>query len=128
MSKFMLDDENAINDINPFVLHDFSLPGSVRQTSNFSDFQEVPPYMGILDKDKSVYCDYGLCTEAGKPCSINKIIQPHRNIDYGFTRGKNENRKEKVVVKVGVSSKSIQWRMILLILIIIVLALLYAKL
>ncbi len=34
----MLDDEDAINDVNPFVTHDFSLPGSVRQTGDFASF------------------------------------------------------------------------------------------
>ena len=33
MSKIMLNDEDAINDVNPFVKHDFSLPGSVRPVS-----------------------------------------------------------------------------------------------
>ena len=37
----MLNDEDAINDVNPFVQRDFSLPGGVRQTGNFEDFQEV---------------------------------------------------------------------------------------
>ncbi len=27
MSKFMLDDDDAINDVNPFVEHDFSFQG-----------------------------------------------------------------------------------------------------
>ena len=40
MSEFMLNDEDAINDVNPFVQRDFSLPGGVRQTGNFEDFQE----------------------------------------------------------------------------------------
>jgi hypothetical protein len=30
MSKFMLNDEDAINDVNPHVTQDFSPPGSVR--------------------------------------------------------------------------------------------------
>lgn len=120
MSKFMLNDEDAINDINPFVLHDFSLPGSVRQTSNFNDFQEVPPSVGLPVKEKSVYCDYGLCADEIEPCLVNKLVQPHRNIDYGFTRGEN--------VKVGVSVKSIPWGMILLLLLIIILVLLYVRL
>jgi hypothetical protein len=41
MSKYMLNDEDAINDVNPFVSHDFSLPGGVRQTGNFEDFTEI---------------------------------------------------------------------------------------
>ena len=42
MSKIMLNDEDAINDVNPFVKHDFSLPGSVRQTGGFDNFTKTP--------------------------------------------------------------------------------------
>jgi len=47
MSKHMLNDEDAINDVNPFVTYDFSLPGGVRQTGNFSDFVEVEKTGGL---------------------------------------------------------------------------------
>jgi hypothetical protein len=36
----MLDDEYAIDDVNPFVQHDFSLPGGVRQTGDFMIFRK----------------------------------------------------------------------------------------
>ena len=51
----MLNDAAAIDDINPFVLHDFSLPGGVRQTGDFQDFQEIPPSKGIPEPTKKVY-------------------------------------------------------------------------
>ena len=38
MSEHMLCDEDAINDVNPFVSRDFSLPGGVGQTGDFADF------------------------------------------------------------------------------------------
>lgn len=120
MSTFMLNDEDAINDVNPFVSRDFSLPGGVRQTSNFEDFDEILPSVGLPEKEKSVYCDYGLCADEDKPCLVNKLIQPHRNIDYGFTKDKK--------VKVGVSNKRFPWSIVLFVLIFIALVLLYVKL
>jgi hypothetical protein len=41
MSEYMLNDDDAINDVNPFVTHDFSLPGGVRETGDFADFVEM---------------------------------------------------------------------------------------
>ena len=86
MSKYMLDDEDAINDVNPFVSHDFSLPGGVRQTGNFEDFTEIKQEPGIPDQTRSVYCDYGLCAESKGGCSLSRPLYPRRNIDTGFTK------------------------------------------
>ena len=122
MSKFMLDDDDAINDVNPFVTHDFSLPGGVRQTGDFSDFVEVKKGPGLPADRKSVFCNTGLCTDEKEPCRINKVVRPKRNIDYGFTRP-----EFKKVMTVGVSNKSIPYLWIALAILIIVLALLYVR-
>lgn len=119
MSVYMLNDEDAINDVNPFVTHDFSLPGSVRQTSNSMDFVEVKPSMNVPLTEKSVFCKTGLCKDETKPCLIEKDVHPRRNIDYGFTRDKSS--------RIGVSNKSIPYLWIFLVIILIVLALLYAR-
>ena len=46
----MLNDEDAINDVNPFVTHDFSLPGGMRQTGEFENFSErdMPTIIGPI--------------------------------------------------------------------------------
>lgn len=112
----MLDDEDAMNDVNPFVLRDFSLPGSVRQTGRFSDFQEVPPSVGLPDKEKSVYCSYGLCADEKKPCRLRKEVQPRRNIDHGVTCGGGGQED----VKVGVSShESTYWYVVLFLILLV---------
>ena len=85
MSKYMLNDEDAIDDINPFVTHDFSLPGGVRQSGNFDDFKELPEDTEFPQAEKSVYCDYGLCADSTSECSIQRPLYPQRNIDPGFT-------------------------------------------
>lgn len=100
MSTFMLNDAAAIDDINPFVLHDFSLPGGVRQTGDFEDFTELRSEPGIAKKEKSVYCDYGLCAESTSECSLSRPLHPRRNIDTGFTKN---NRKFVHPVVIGVA-------------------------
>jgi hypothetical protein len=104
MSKYMLNDEDAINDVNPFVSHDFSLPGGVRQTGNFEDFTEMRREPGIPEKQRSVYCDYGLCAESTSECSLSRPLHPRRNIDVGYT--KNDRKfVERVVVGVANNPK-----------------------
>ena len=99
MSKHMLDDEDAIDDINPFVQREFSLPGGVRQTGDFGDFQEVIPGVSPFFDEKSVFCDTNACESESEPCIILKNVHPRRNIDTGFLC------KDKKKVKVGVSKK-----------------------
>ena len=119
MSKFMLNDDDAINDVNPFVTHDFSLPGGVRQTGNFEDFVEVKPNVLPIEV-KSVFCNTGLCTDETEPCLIEKKVHPRRNIDYGSTHPKKE-------VIVGVSNKSIPYFWIFLAVLVLTLVLLYVR-
>lgn len=83
MSNFMLEDENANNIINPFVIHDLSLPGNVRQTGVFDDFSIKKDEDETFVVDKSVFCDYGLCKDANETCTLKKRIHPHPNIDRG---------------------------------------------
>jgi hypothetical protein len=100
MSKYMLNDEDAINDVNPFVTRDFSLPGGVRQTGDFEDFTEIQSEPGIEEPTRSVYCDYGLCAESTSECSLSRPVHPRRNIDKGFT---NNNRTFVQRAVIGVS-------------------------
>ena len=92
----MLNDEDAINDVNPFVQRDFSLPGGVRQTGNFEDFQEVPKSGGIPPVGKSIFCTVGLCAAEKQPCRINRNVQPRRNIDYGLGCGRGRESVKAV--------------------------------
>lgn len=82
----MLTDEEAIDNVNPFVTHDFSLPGSVRQSGGYDDFTEVEKGTGIQEPERSVYCEYGLCAESASDCSLSRGVHPRRNIDTGFTK------------------------------------------
>ena len=100
----MLNDEDAINDVNPFVIHDFSLPGGVRQTGDFEDFSEMRNEPGIPEQERSVYCDYGLCKESTSECSLSRPLHPRRNIDTGFTKN-DRTFIQKVVVGVSNNPK-----------------------
>ena len=98
----MLTDEELIDNVNPFVMHDFSLPGGVRQTGNFEDFSEIRPEPGIPEPSKSVYCDFGSCEDSTVECSLSRPVYPRYNIDYGFTRDRPSDVRR---VRVGVSKK-----------------------
>jgi len=68
----MIDDKNANDVINPFVIHDFSLPGNVRQTGVFDDFSIKKIEDETFVVDKSVFCDYGLCKDANETSTLKK--------------------------------------------------------
>lgn len=53
MSVYMLDDRNVINDVNPYVAYDFSLPGTTRKTFEFSDFSERIEEKGVFLQGKN---------------------------------------------------------------------------
>jgi hypothetical protein len=97
----MLTEEEAIDNVNPFVTHDFSLPGSVRQSGGYDDFTEIRSEPGIQEPTRSVYCEYGLCSESTSKCSLDRPLIPRRNIDTGFTKQKKRGIIEKVTVGVS---------------------------
>ena len=97
MSKFMLSDEDAINDVNPFVTQEFSLPGSVRQSGRFDDFSKSTGESVQNDPEESVYCSFALCETQAEPTISFSAIHHRRNIDTGFTCD---------TVKVGVAKQN----------------------
>ena len=90
MSGFMIHDDSAINDINPFVMYDFSLPGTLRKTPHFSDFY-VPLTSGDYEpEDESPICENAstagdntitMCKQGMRGVPEDTIIQPILNID-----------------------------------------------
>lgn len=120
MSVLMLDDENTINDINPFVLDP---PGSSRKPNDI-----VNP---IIIKEESMFdniegspiCDYAvannlsMCEPTEKNCPLNRPLHPKRNIDVGFT---NQFKPKKITVKNHVKPKYTYILMILFLLSLII--------
>jgi hypothetical protein len=92
----MLDNDDTINDINPFVVRDFSLPGGVRQTTMFVDKALVKEESGFeLQEEESPICSIAMtagdktidmCRPGFSKCSDARPLYPMRNIDHGFTR------------------------------------------
>lgn len=89
MSKYMLSDQNAINDINPFVMVDFSLPGTSAKPYNFATYQPRVEEPSMFDGDeKSVICDFhsasapNLCQNPKPNCPMSRRILPERVIQY----------------------------------------------
>jgi len=82
MSSYMLNDEDAINDVNPFVTHDFSLPGGVRQMSEFENFSELKKNVSkpVSVDDRSVFCEFGLCNDQLKPLVREGVITTQKGI------------------------------------------------
>jgi hypothetical protein len=98
----MLNDKDAIDDVNPFVTHDFSLPGGVRQSGEFESFSAtIEPTIctSVHTDERSVYCDFGLCSTQESPEVFDRTVHPRRNIDSGFTCPPSK----KTSVKVGVA-------------------------
>jgi len=97
----MLSDEDTINHVNPFVAHDFSLPGSVGQMNDFEDFSETRKEVGMPEQQRSVFCDYGLCKKDSNTCSLSRPLHPRRNIDKGFSNKEETNK----TVRIGIAKK-----------------------
>jgi len=114
----MLNDDDAIDDVNPFVTHDFSLPGGVRQTGDFEDFSEMKQLKTIETDKKSVFCKTGLCKDQIEPDVLNREIHPRRNFSCPETKTK---------VKVGVSNQKLPIRWIIIAILIFILVLLFLR-
>lgn len=94
MSKYMIDDLNAINDINPYVQYGHLLSGTSRQPHDFDESIDIIDNTEHKD-DKSIACDHinshgwgavHMCSKNVPNCMTNRPIIPQRNIDYGFTK------------------------------------------
>ena len=81
MSKYMLSDENTINEINPFVVSDFSLPGG---------WSEPQPYIDDTVDSKVQIASEGIVAgyrtidsvAAIKPnCPMSRPLEPVRSHD-----------------------------------------------
>ena len=112
MSKDMLDDNNTINDFNPYVLGEFSLPGASRQPHAFDSYPTEPVEMNtpFPDDEDSPLCSYGItagdstidmCRPVTPNCPLSRPLLPGRNIDRGFTIKKKPVEKNKSLLDVN---------------------------
>ena len=112
MSKYMLDDSNTINDFNPYVMGDFSLPGASRKPHDFDTHPLPAMEIDFPVDEQSPLCDYGItagdntidmCRRPKSNCSLSRPLIPGRNIDKGFTTilMKQVNEMKKSVEMTG---------------------------
>jgi len=89
MSELMLDDKNAMDDINPFIVpNNFFPPGTSKHAVDFRKYEQA------IDESEEEYkspaCDI-LSKGVGRPgysdqkCSLHRPLLPGRNLDTGFT-------------------------------------------
>lgn len=131
MSKYMLSDENANDNVNPFVLIDFSLPGERLSPHTFSDDKLVPQKVNRPSEMTSPICDYGItagdktidmCKPSKPNCPLKRPLYPMRNLDLGFTPMENNSvRPVKIIKDTAQNSNFIVAFFIILILILVLL-------
>jgi hypothetical protein len=87
MSKYMLSDKNTLNDINPFVLSDFSLPGGWSEPQPYiDDTIDSKVYIaseGIVAGDRTIDSVMAI-----KPnCRMSRPLEPVRSYDSDILKG-----------------------------------------
>ena len=82
MSRYMINDENTMNDINPFVVADFSLPGGWSEPQPYiDDTIDNKVYIaseGIVAGDRTI--DSVAAIEPN--CPMSRPLEPIRDNDY----------------------------------------------
>lgn len=124
MSVYMLDDDTAMNQMNPYVMKDFSLPGTVRRNERSLVYPKADePIAQFEIVDQSPICSYGVtagdltvdyCTKKDSLCPMSRPFYPERNIDTGFT-----TRPRKVLIEKVNKQKIPIWRIMFLIVLIL---------
>ena len=106
MSKFMIEDEDAMDRVNPFVQHDFSLPGTVRSPSEFARHDREKD-IDVLDEYVSPACEQAttagwrgadMCQAIKPNCPISRPLYPGRNIDKGYDENPNPVERKDVIL------------------------------
>jgi len=80
-----LSDEESIDRVNPYVQHDFFMPGTSRQIIDFAPHKK-PTEELAQPEYRSPMCDYGVMV-AGRigrtdVCPLSRDLYPGRNIQY----------------------------------------------
>ena len=87
----LLSEEDAMNKLNPYVVFDFSLPGSVRQTPEFADHGKEVNGTEDVERRLSSICDVAMtsgdrtidfCKGGREPaCAMGRPVYPRVRID-----------------------------------------------
>lgn len=85
MSIRMLNDESAINRINPYIN---SGPGTVRRTEQFSSYTKPMERDAQFEIEEEPSFSHGMplgIHMKNTPCPMSRPLLPERNIDTGLT-------------------------------------------
>lgn len=122
MSVYMLDDDMAINQMNPYVTKDFSLPGTVRRNERSAAYPKAEEPLAQFEIEESPFYSRGMTTtdltKKEPLCPMSRPFYPERNIDTGFTR------PQKVLVEKVNQRRIPLWVLPLAILIVLILLIL----
>lgn len=122
MSVYMLDDDMAINRVNPYVTKEFSLPGTVRRNERSLVYPKTEEALAQFEvkEERPIYSrgmSAGDLTKREPLCPMSRPFYPERNIDTGFTRPR------KVLIE-KITAERRMWLLPLTILIILILLIL----
>ena len=97
MSKYMLSDKNTMNKINPFVMSDFSLPGSWSEPKPYSDDVTTPPQIcseGISAGDRAS----DVCSVIEPNCPMSRLLEPTRDYEYDIIKEVPKTKKKNATM------------------------------
>ena len=115
-----LTDEESIDRVNPYVQHDFFMPGTSRQIIDFAE-HKAPTEEVFQQEYTSPMCDYSI-RSAGRigktgPCPLSRGLYPGRNIQYDEDPVLMENAQEEKKSKNSTATNNLIGGAILLLLI-----------
>ena len=86
-----------MNDVQPFVVQEFSLPGTARKIGDFADYtKDIDAGKGWELAKRTPLCDYSsvggfrgpeFCSDAEANCPMLRELHPRRNIEYPPKKG-----------------------------------------
>tara|TARA_B110000495_G_C22380897_1_gene246243 strand:- start:46 stop:468 length:423 start_codon:yes stop_codon:yes gene_type:complete len=107
MSKLMLNDENAMDNMNPFVQTTLSLPGAIGQPHAFEVYEPKIEKDEIPWNDNTYICETGItsgdkvvdtCRPSKLKCQLSRPLLPGRNIDMGVSEQVPIGKKVAAIV------------------------------
>ena len=128
MSKDMLSDNNTINDFNPYVMGDFSLPGASRKPQEFDRHPLPVQEKEIVLNEESPICSYGItagdhtvdmCRPSKPNCPLSRPFYPGRSIDRGFTVSQVVKQVKEVAKSIEKTGKTIPMLLIIFLILLI---------
>lgn len=109
MSRYMLSDNNTMNDYNPYVMGEFTPPGATSNpyTHSRTDKEHEKPSLFEMD-EVSPACDFGItmgentisvCRPTPPNCPMKRTLIPEYSFDYDIIPEKPRMKSSNVFVE-----------------------------